>query len=85
MLNHAARDEGMDHWPFRRVHFGDSKSDPLFEINDLHIVPQAYIAGRLCVRLLFFASETALVEATLQGSPHEGFTRASGLTRARSR
>ena len=34
-------------------------------------IGQAYIAGRLCVRLLFFASETALVEATLKGSPHE--------------
>ena len=27
-------------------------------------IGQAYIAGRLCVRLLFFASETALVEAS---------------------
>jgi hypothetical protein len=34
-------------------------------------VGQAYITGRLCVRLLFFASETVLVEATLKGSPYE--------------
>lgn len=32
-------------------------------------IGQIYIAGRLAVRLLFFASETAMVEATLKGSP----------------
>ena len=33
-------------------------------------IGQAYIAGRLCVRLLFFASETAVVEAALKGPPY---------------
>jgi hypothetical protein len=33
-------------------------------------IGQVYIAGRLAVRLLFFASETAIVEATLNGSPY---------------
>jgi hypothetical protein len=38
------------------------------------VIGQAYIAGRLCVKLLFWASETAFVEATLKGSRYEGRT-----------
>ncbi len=34
-------------------------------------IGQVYILGRLTIRLLFFASETALVVATLKGSPYE--------------
>ena len=31
------------------------------------VIGQAYIAGRLCVKLVFWASETAMVTATLKG------------------
>ena len=34
------------------------------------MIGHVYLFGRLCVRLLFFASETALVMATLTGSPY---------------
>jgi hypothetical protein len=31
----AKRDYGIDHWPFRRLQYQDSRSDILFQINDL--------------------------------------------------
>jgi hypothetical protein len=36
------------------------------------VIGQAYIAGRLCVKLLFWASETAMVEATLSRAALSG-------------
>jgi len=41
------------------------------------VIGQAYIAARLCVRLIFWASETALVVAALKGSPYEDVRRAA--------
>jgi hypothetical protein len=38
------------------------------------VIGQAYIAGRLSVKLLFWASETVFVEAALKGPPYEGRT-----------
>src|SRR5438270_13399643 len=42
------------------------------------VIGQAYIAARLCVRLIFWASEAALVTATLKGSPDDAQRLATG-------
>ena len=42
------------------------------------VIGQAYIAGRLCVRLLFWASETALVQNRLGRGPERAALRMGG-------
>jgi hypothetical protein len=70
----AKRDYGMDHWPFRRLQYQDSRSDILFQINDLLLGAVGFLRnGKHKVEPTKHSPKTELAVHIRRASPARSF------------